>query len=291
MRESLKFQLSKLFFWSSVAEERETMNNLEKEIQTLIDLGLTKAQAIVYLTLTRSGQARVKTVRELSNIARQDIYRILNELVKLGLVQKIIETPNEFEAIPIMDGVTILLQRRSKENSEIHRKAMEMLLQHKHDTLTSKSQEEDAQYVMVSGREATALKTIKAMENAQTRVDSIISWKKFAYLIANENRFRLKEAMKRGVKLRFITEKPEDEKSLQKILRLFSKEPLFKVKYLLTAPQVHVGLYDTKEVFINTSTTGGLAETPLLWSNNPSLAALVRDYFEIAWITALEPEQ
>jgi sugar-specific transcriptional regulator TrmB len=264
------------------------MINQEKEFQTLVDLGLTKTQATVYLTLTQSGQARVKTVRELSKIARQDIYRILAELIELGLVQKIIKTPNEFEATKIMDGVTILLQRRSKENSEIHRKAAEIILQHKHDNAAAKSQEEDAQYILVSGREATSLKIIKAMENAHTRMDSIISWKKFAYLTANSRRFRLKEAMKRDVKLRFIIEKPQDEKSLQKFLGAFNKEPFFRVKYLLDAPQVHVGLFDTKEVFINTSIAGGLTETPLLWSNNPSLITLVQDYFEKAWITAME---
>jgi len=264
------------------------MTNQERETQTLLDLGLTKAQATVYLTFVRSGQARVKTIRELSKIARQDIYRILAELVELGLVQKIIKTPNEFEAIPIMDGVSILLQRRSKENSEIHRKAMEIILQHKHDNLAAKAQKEDAQYVLVSGREVAALKTINAMEKAQTHVDSIISWKKFAYLAANAQKFRLKEALKRGVRLRFIIQKPEDEKSLQKILGDFNKEANFKVKYLIDAPQVHVGLFDTKEVFINTSIAGGLTETPLLWSNNPGLVALVQDYFEIAWITAME---
>ena len=58
----------------------EKMSKLEKETHILIDLGLTKAQASVYLTLVRSGQARVKSVRELSKIARQDIYRILDQL-------------------------------------------------------------------------------------------------------------------------------------------------------------------------------------------------------------------
>ena len=93
------------------------MTNQERETQTLLDLGLTKAQATVYLTFVRSGQARVKTIRELSKIARQDIYRIINELVELGLVQKIIKTPNEFEAIPIMDGFSIVARAESSAES------------------------------------------------------------------------------------------------------------------------------------------------------------------------------
>ena len=187
-----------------------------------------------------------------------------------------------------MEGVSILLNRRAKDQSELHKKAMDIILQHKHDNLTAKSQGEDLQFIMIPERETAVLKTTKAMDNAQTGVDSIISWKKFAYLMDNTRKFRLKETMKRGVKLRYIIEKPEDEKSLRNILGVFNDEPFFKVKYLLCVPQVHVGLFDNKEVFVNTSITGGLTETPLLWTNNPSLISLVRDYFEIAWLTAME---
>jgi hypothetical protein len=181
-----------------------------------------------------------------------------------------------------------LLQRRSKENDQIRRNAMEMILQHKHDNLTAITQEEDAQYILVPGREAAVLKTTKAMDNARKCVDSIISWKKFAYLASNAQKFRLEEAMKRNVKLRFILPKPEDDKLLNKLLRNFNKENCFEIKYLSVASQVHVGLFDNKEVFINTSVTGGLTETPLLWSNNPCLVVLVQDYFEITWLTAME---
>ncbi len=54
------------------------------------------------------------------------------------------------------------------------------------------------------------------------------------------------------------------------------------------APLAHIALFDRKEVFINTSTTDGLAETPLLWSNSSSLVTVVHDYFEILWLTAIE---
>ena len=265
--------------------------DLEEDIQSLVSLGLTRAQATVYLALAALGQAKAKTLQENSRVARQDIYRILDELVKLSLVEKIIKIPNDYRSIPVSDGLAILLQRRQKENSETYGKAMQIVLRYKRNGVEAKLQKKDFQFVLVPDGEATVLRTVKAMENAQTNMDSIISWNKFANLMANAEKFRLKEAMKRGVKIRIITEKPEDEKLVPKIGQAFQNDPCFEVRYLLAAPQAHVGLFDEKEVFINTSITGGLTETPLLWSDNPSLVKIVQDYFDIAWITALEPER
>jgi len=39
---------------------------------------------------------------EVSGVARQDVYRVLLELQKLGIVEKIIATPNRFRALPPM---------------------------------------------------------------------------------------------------------------------------------------------------------------------------------------------
>jgi sugar-specific transcriptional regulator TrmB len=262
--------------------------DLEEDIQSLVSLGLTRAQATVYLALAALGQAKAKTVQERSRVARQDIYRILDELVKLSLVEKILKTPNEFRSVPVPDGIAILLQRRQKENSKTYGKAMRIVLRHKRNGVEAKLQKKDFQFVLVPEGETTALRITKAMENAQTSHDSIVSWKKFMSLMADAQKFQLKKAMKRSLKIRIITEKPEDEEQFLKIVQIFQKYPCFKVRYLLAPPQAHIALFDKKEVFINTSITGGLTETPLLWSDNPSLVAVVQDYFDIAWITALE---
>ncbi|MEX2723761.1 MAG: helix-turn-helix domain-containing protein [Candidatus Freyarchaeota archaeon] len=57
-------------------------------IQTLTDLGLTFLQAKTYLNLAKLGKANVQTIAKASNVARQDIYRIMPSLQKLGLAEK-----------------------------------------------------------------------------------------------------------------------------------------------------------------------------------------------------------
>ncbi|MCW4047841.1 MAG: hypothetical protein NWE99_09855 [Candidatus Bathyarchaeota archaeon] len=57
-------------------------------VQTLMGLGLTLLQAKTYLALATLGKADVKMISKASNVARQDIYRVMPVLQKLGLGKK-----------------------------------------------------------------------------------------------------------------------------------------------------------------------------------------------------------
>ena len=259
-----------------------------EDVEALTGLGLTVLQAKVYLALVKSGTATIKEISKTAGVARQDLYRITSALQKLGLVERVIAIPTEFRAIELTGGISLLLQRVHQKEAESHKKILKLMQRYQDKNVEVKPLEGGPLFILVPEGEAVILRTMKALENAQTSMDSIISWRKFSYLMLNAQKFQLKEALKRGVKLRFITEKPEDERQLPKIVEPFRNNYSFKVRYLLAAPLAHIGLFDKKEVFINTSTTGNLTETLLLWSNFPSLAVVVQDYFEMLWLTAME---
>jgi hypothetical protein len=101
----------------------------------------------------------------------------------------------------------------------------------------------------------------------------------------------MKKALKRGVKIRLIVEKPKDVNSFPEIIQDFKKNPCFKIRYILTPPFAVVTIYDKKKVRITTcitTATAGSEGSPALWSNDPCLLAIVQDYFEIMWLTAIE---
>lgn len=91
----------------------------DEEIQVLTRLGLTITQAKVFLALCRIGTSTPKIISEESKVARQDIYRIFTELQELGFVVKGITSPVMFEAIPLQDALSFLLERRIKETREL----------------------------------------------------------------------------------------------------------------------------------------------------------------------------
>ena len=257
----------------------------DKDVEALTSLGLTVLQAKVYLALVKSGKSTIKEISKTSGVARQDLYRITSELQKLELVEKVLSVPNEFKAIELRCGISILLEHIHKKEVEMHKEAQKLIQRYKERTAKP---EKEPEFIMIPGQETVFRKTMESLENAQTSMFSIVSWRKFSSLMLNARKLRLRRALERGVEFRFITKKPEDEKQMPKIAENYMKKYSFKIRYLMTEPLAHIGLFDRKEVFINTSTKEGLAETPLLWSNSPSLIAVVHDYFEILWLTAIE---
>ncbi|PVX24325.1 MAG: hypothetical protein CW691_07915 [Candidatus Bathyarchaeum sp.] len=77
----------------------------DNEVKTLIKLGLTRRQAMVYLCLIRSGTSTIKTISKGTNIARQHIYKVISTLNELGLVEKVLTSPTKFKAVPIQVGL------------------------------------------------------------------------------------------------------------------------------------------------------------------------------------------
>jgi sugar-specific transcriptional regulator TrmB len=256
-----------------------------EDVEALTCLGLTVLQAKVYLALTSSGKATIKTISKTANVARQDIYRLVAELQELGIVEKIIAAPNEFRAIPLRDGTNILLKRKQKENSDAHKKALKLIQRHKDENTNAQPEEEKPQFIMIPEKKALTLRLKEPIETAQESIDSTCSWKKFPNelgILAEA----VEKALRRGVKIRFVIEKPEHTNSLPKTAQVFMKNPYFKLRTIPYPPTGILCIIDKKEVLLATSTAGSTVGSPALWTSNPSLLAIVQEYFEQMWLTS-----
>jgi sugar-specific transcriptional regulator TrmB len=87
-------------------------------IKTLIEAGLTPNQAKLYLCLLKVNTATVSALSKETKFARQEVYRVLQELHGIGLVNKIISNPTQFEAVPIQEGASLLLSQKITELEE-----------------------------------------------------------------------------------------------------------------------------------------------------------------------------
>jgi len=98
----------------------------------------------------------------------------------------------------------------------------------------------------------------------------------------------MEKSCSRGVKWRFITEKPDGGKPFWDQITYLKEKPSCQVKFLTTSPQTILGIHDRKEVFVSETPTESIDGSPALWSNNNSLISIMTDYFDILWLTALE---
>ncbi len=74
-------------------QQKRTLITSVDHIQTLMDFGLSYLQANVYLNLVKLEVANVQMIAKASNVARQDVYRVMPILLEMGLGEKIIAKP------------------------------------------------------------------------------------------------------------------------------------------------------------------------------------------------------
>jgi len=249
----------------------------DEHIQTLKGLGLTLLQAKTYLALATLGKADAKTISKASNLARQDIYRIMPTLQKIGLAEKIIAKPTMYKATPIKEGLSILLQIRKEETAELQKKTRKLLNNFQKNNIITTLQE-DSQFIFVSARTKFVKRLEKATHVAQASIDFIGPWKSFKALLFYALQ-DLKKAIKKSVKIRMITEKSETEESISKAAQALKKNLLFEVRYISAPAPIGMMIFDKKELNLSVSDK----EWPSLWSNNPNIVKLATGYFDNMW--------
>ena len=139
----------------------------DEEIELLMDLELTFLQAKTYLALAMLEKAEVKKISKISNIARQDVYRIMPTLEKLGLAEKIIATPTLYKATPLKEGAFLLFQKRANKNTTLKEK-IKLISNNdcKGRNINAINHEENTQFIITSDRNLFFKKMEKSISEA-----------------------------------------------------------------------------------------------------------------------------
>ncbi len=256
----------------------------DRDINSLENLGFTSSQIKVYLTLLNAGCSNAATVSKFSGVVRQDIYRVLNELMDKGLVAKTLDVPSKFDPVSLEDGLVILYDRKKTEIINMQERVTELLKNFKgkkKNTDLNKEPLFEIQAINV-GSELSGKEIIDA---AKISLKTILPWEMFVKLSTIHSK-KQKRALRRGVKIRVLTEKPVG-KSLEELEKANAIDPLLEIRYV---PQIS-GLFsvvDDQTVFVQTETEDNCYEGKILIANNPSLVAIINDYYETLWEKASE---
>ena len=261
---------------------------MKRTIPTLENLGLTKAQAKTYFALAKSNNSTISEISKNSKIHRTDLYEILKNLEKTGLVEQEISQPVRYQAIPITEGLDLLLQKKSRKHSELQNQVANLKQTYKEPKKPIPTTKHESKFVLIP--ESRIRENIgKTIERTQSSVDLVLSQPRFSkgLLLFSE---KLKKACGRGVKWRFITEKPGEKRLFLDQIEELRKKPHCHFRFLSSIPPTLLSIYDKKEVFIFKKFTESISMSPALWSDNPVLISIVSQYFEMLWHTALEQE-
>ncbi len=262
-------------------------NSQNEDVQVLIDLGLTSLQARVYLALSSLGNATMKSVAKVSGIARQDIYRIIPQLHKLGLAEKIVATPSRYKATPLDDGVNVLLRHKSLEYSRLQTKTVELIENFRYVAEKSPPREDDSKFLIISEKKLLYKTLDKKNSVVQTNLLVSGTWESTRGALFGGGSFRFKDALKRGVMIRWITEEHEEDQSTIKPLQKLVKNPLFEIRYFAPPIPLQAAIYDKKEVVMCIATLPS-SDVTSISSNSAMFVRVALNYWEEVWNASLK---
>jgi sugar-specific transcriptional regulator TrmB len=254
----------------------------EEQVQTFMQMGLTRVQAKVYLSLFYMRQGTIRGISQKSEVSRQDIYQALKTLETTGLAEKIISTPICYRPVPIKEGISILLQRRNEELKDLQRKTGEMFQDVTNNSTINLSSAQENEFVLIPSknclhRDCKGCIIRSRLEKAEKKIDHIMPLETFkGYLPVSDN---WDKSLERGAKIRFLINNPEKENPRLEIGFLREKGSV-ELRFTHEQALVALGLIDNKEVLLKTNME---IDAPTLISRNPCLINTLQQYFEFLW--------
>ncbi|MDR1993031.1 MAG: hypothetical protein LBQ98_05990 [Nitrososphaerota archaeon] len=250
------------------------------ESRVLSELGLTINQTRVYLALLKLGTAaKAISIFKISGVARQDIYRVLRELQRLGIVEKIITKPTRFCAVEPKKATTILIEKKKENFYELNRRAEEFVIKASEKYIPTTRYHEKDQIVLITEKQSIIHKIQESLERTQTTVDCLTPNREvLPWLTSIEE--PIKKAKDRGIKIRWITKKTGNRKD--EVNLVYNDQHKSKQSNINPPPKAQFFIFDEKEIILSFE-EGNFAEAPVLWTNSSSVIALAKNYFETYW--------
>ncbi|MFB0514319.1 MAG: MEDS domain-containing protein [Candidatus Bathyarchaeia archaeon] len=259
------------------------MRSLDENAEMLSDFGLTHNQAKVYMTIAQLGLATVGQASKASKVRREDVYRMLPKLEKVGLIERILGKPTKIRALPMEEALHVLIEREQ----EIANKRVSVLMTKKDTILkhfkpsTMKTSDE-AHFALILHREGIMGKELSMVKKAKSAINIVTSRDKFLQFFNNYDE-ALKKATNKGMQIRMILNVTEhDESILGTIKEYESARVPVDLKYT-DQRSTHCMIVDYKEALVSTSSEPTLRETPYLWTDDNSLVGLLQKNFEGLW--------
>ena len=260
------------------------MSALERNVEMLIDFGLTGNQARVYLATARLKLATVGQISKASKVRREDVYRILPKLEKMGLAEKLLGKPAKIRATPVEDALSVLIKHEedtARERVSSLKAKTETFL--KHFARAARLEvEEKPHFALLSKRENMIARMLTMVKNAEKEIDIVFSRSQIMqFLHAFSEQF--KKNIRKEIKIRVVSELPEHGDSLPRFIEeQVSPGNSLDLRYT-DLPSSHYMIADFKEALIATTTEGNMADHPCLWTNSDSLVEVFQGDFEKLW--------
>ena len=258
------------------------MSNDENK-DLLLGLGLSPNQAKVYQAILKLGSATVGMISKSSAVRREDVYRVLVTLEKMGLTEKLLGKPAIIRATPVAGALTSLIvdeKVKSDERIATMKQKFKRLAKVKWTHPVSLGEEESL-YALISESKAILAKTSDLIVNSKKEIFWI---EKQGEILRGLHNFSKEYAgaVRRDVIVRLIFEDCRPDELLRKQVQSLTNTESTLVRFHRQLLNRFI-VFDSKEALVTTDRKSGLTEAPVLWTTDNNLIGVLRGYFENSW--------
>jgi sugar-specific transcriptional regulator TrmB len=217
----------------------------DEGLQYLLQLGLTRIQANIYLNLLLNGKAEARIIAYWAGSPRTEVYRALNELQENGLVDRELGCPLKFTAVPPSLGLQTFIDNKLHNINQMQKKLKNFSFEF--ESNQEPSPEREYKITSIEGRRRIIAKIKQQHDAAKSSIDIITSLPRFLY-VAYQCMENYKKAVERGVKYRIILGMPNDSQDLPLEIKEAHNNKNTIIKKFVGCLQVNSAIYDQKEV-------------------------------------------
>jgi len=190
----------------------------ERILKSLINLGLTKAEAKVYFYLAKKGPKKASEIAKSLKMTRQQLYVVAKRLQSKAIVNATMERPVKFSAVSL-NHVLDLMAKGKFEEAKIIEANKENLLSDWESISLPKDQDVSAKFSVVKGKNYVYSKIQQMIEETKTQF-SVLS--NFSGLLRAEQFGVLdtirNHPLKSDIKFRVLTEVHKNHRGIMKEL-------------------------------------------------------------------------
>jgi sugar-specific transcriptional regulator TrmB len=251
-------------------------------------LGLTPNQAKVYQTILKLGNAPVGQIAKSTSVRREDVYKVLPALEKMGLVEKLLGKPAIIHATPVAGALTsLILDEKVKSDERIAAmKAKFQVLSKAKWVQPTAVGEEESLYALIPEGKSVIAKLNSLIDSSKIYVHWIANLKEVSHVTSLLSA-EIKRAVHNSVKFGVIIEdfKPDESQSKQVQYAINIESISIRFHH---QPLNRFSVFDGKEAMILTNRKSNSEDASALWTTDTNLIGVLRAYFETAWSESKE---
>ncbi len=256
----------------------------EDLVVKLESFGFTVNQAKVYLSIVQSGKTRVGRISKGTQLHRQDIYKLLPKLEKMGLITKTIDRPFMIEAIPIDKALdTLISKERKKANEKISH--LENNLKDVVNSLQEQPRtKEETRFTLLTTDETIKNRGHNSFKKLKKECLLVINIEHIKSPSMNYFRDFFQTIADNKAKTRLIIVTNDDEDTVkQTVEKIAPITGQFTAKSINKTTCKNYQIIDNKEIWIATQQKTETGYPCMLWTNDQNIIDVYKENFKKAW--------